>query len=132
MAGEITFFELGVGDPDRARAFYGGLFGWVFEDGAREGDADPGSGYAIRTDAAPGGVHGGDPGARPYVFFRVDAMDAALDRVRELGGRVDETELGGDEASVARFGRFRICEDDQGSPFGLHEPPQAGEAPPAA
>lgn len=123
MAGEISFFELGVGDPDKARAFYGGLFGWVFETGTTEG-----GGYAIRTEGAPGGVHGGDPGARPYVFFRVDAMDAALDRVRELGGRVDETELGGDEETVARFGRFLICEDDQGSAFGLHEPPPAPPA----
>jgi uncharacterized protein len=29
---------------------------------------------------------------------------------------------GGDE-SVARFGRFKLCRDDQGSPFGLHQPP---------
>ncbi|MEU1280445.1 VOC family protein [Streptomyces sp. NPDC005805] len=120
MAGEISFFELGVGDPERARAFYGGLFGWVFEAGATES-----GGYAIRTEGPSGGVHGEDPGARPYVFFRVDDMEAALARVRELGGRVDETDLSGGEESVARFGRFLICEDDQGSAFGLHQPPPA-------
>jgi hypothetical protein len=26
----------------------------------------------------------------------------------------------GDEESVAQFGRFKLCRDDQGSPFGLH------------
>ena len=31
----------------------------------------------------------------------------------------------GDEESVARFGRFRLCRDDQDSPFGLHQPPAA-------
>jgi len=30
-----------------------------------------------------------------------------------------------DEASIATFGRFKLCRDDQGSPFGLHEPPSA-------
>jgi hypothetical protein len=49
-------------------------------------------------------------------------MDAALERVRELGGAVEETDVGDDEASVARFGRFKLCRDDQGSPFGLHQP----------
>lgn len=29
-----------------------------------------------------------------------------------------------DAESVARFGRFTLCHDDQGSAFGLHQPPQ--------
>jgi uncharacterized protein len=29
---------------------------------------------------------------------------------------------GEDEESDARFGRFKLCRDDQGSPFGLHQP----------
>ena len=28
------------------------------------------------------------------------------------------------EASTAIFGEFRMCHDDQGSPFGLHRPPR--------
>lgn len=120
MAGEISFFELGVGDFEAARTFYGGLFGWTFEQGPTEG-----GGYAIQTPDVPGGVHGGDPGASPYLFFKVDDMAAALDRVRELGGTVDDFDMG-DEETIARFGRFKLCHDDQGSPFGLHEPPKSG------
>ncbi|MER7660227.1 MULTISPECIES: VOC family protein [unclassified Streptomyces] len=123
MTGEISFFELGVGDPAQARAFYGGLFGWSFEEGTTEG-----GGYAIRTPDVPGGVHGGDPGAGPYLFFRVDDMQTALARVAELGGSVDDFDVGGDEETVARFGRFTFCRDDQGSPFGLHEPPKGEPA----
>ncbi|WP_406002467.1 VOC family protein [Streptomyces sp. NBC_00829] len=119
MAGEISFFELGVGEAEAARTFYTGLFGWAFDAGATEG-----GGYAIRTPNVPGGVHGGDPGASPYVFLRVDDMKTALERVRELGGTVDDFDAGDDNATVARFGRFKLCHDDQGSPFGLHEPPQ--------
>jgi uncharacterized protein len=119
VAGELSFFELGVGDPERGRVFYGGLFGWRFDSGPGEG------GFTIGTPNVAGGMHGGDAGAAPYLFFAVDDIDAAVERVHELGGEVDD-DLGGDDAdSVARFGRFKLCRDDQGSPFGLHQAPAA-------
>ena len=117
MDGELTFFELGVGDSERGRAFYEGLFGWKLEPGPNA------SGFVITTPNVPGGMHGGDAGAAPYLFFRVDDMEAAIERVRELGGVVEDADVEGDEASIARFGRFKLCRDDQGSPFGLHTPP---------
>ena len=117
MAGELAFFEIGVGDTDRGRAFYEGLFGWTFETGPT------GNGWVIRTPSLTGGMHGGDAGASIYAFFRVDDMDAALERVRELGGTVEELDVDGGEDSTARFGRFKLCRDDQGSHFGLHQPP---------
>lgn len=117
MNGELAYIELGVKDADAGRAFYGDLFGWAFEAGPSDG------GYQITIPNVRGGMHGGDAGASPYVFFAVDDMDAALARVRELGGSVDEVDVEGDAESVARFGRFRLCRDNQGSPFGLHEPP---------
>lgn len=122
MAGELAFFELGVGDTEAGRRFYAGLFGWKLEPGPS------GGGYAIETPNVPGGMHGGDAGAAPYLFFAVDDMDSALQRVLELGGEVDDTNVEGDDASVARFGRFRLCRDDQGSPFGLHQAPAASPA----
>ena len=120
MAGEISFFELGVADVERGRAFYEGLFDWRFERGPS------GEGWTLGTDGVPGGMHGGDASAAPYVFFAVDDMDAALARVRELGGTVEEMDVEGDADSIARFGRFKLCRDDQGSPFGLHQPPAGG------
>ena len=117
MAGELGFFELGVQDPERGRTFYGALFGWELEPGPS------GQGYHIATPNVPGGMHGGDPGASPYLFFVVDDMDAAVARVRELGGSVASMEVEGDEDQQAKTGRFKICQDDQGSPFGLHQRP---------
>jgi uncharacterized protein len=117
MSGEVSFVELGVEDVERGKAFYEGLFGWRFEPVAS------GKGYAIAMPNVAGGIHGGDPGASPLVFFRVDDLDAALERVRDLGGVVEEMDIEGDEDSVARFGRFKLCRDDQGSAFGLHQPP---------
>jgi uncharacterized protein len=119
MAGEVAFFEIGVQDPERGRAFYEGLLGWRFEPGPS------GAGFVIQAPNVPGGMHGGDPEAAPYLFFAVDDMEAALERVRELGGSVEEADVEGDEDSVARFGRFQLCRDDQGSSFGLHQKPPA-------
>jgi uncharacterized protein len=117
MAGELAFFELGVADVQRGRAFYEGVFGWTFETGPS------GNGFVIGTPTIGGGMHGGDAGAAPYVFFAVDDIEAAMAQVRELGGEVDDVDVEGDAASIARFGRFKLCRDDQGSPFGLHQPP---------
>ena len=116
MAGELGFFELGVQDAERGRAFYEGVFGWRFEPGPG------GAGFTIATPNVPGGMHGGDPEAAPYVFFTVADIDAAVAHVRELGGRVEDTDVEGDADSQARFGRFRLCRDDQGSRFGFHQP----------
>jgi hypothetical protein len=43
--------------------------------------------------------------------------------VRERGGTVEDMDVEGDEESQARHGRFKLCRDDQGSAFGLHQPP---------
>jgi uncharacterized protein len=117
MTGEPAFFEIGVEDPERGRAFYGALFGWEL--------TPTGGGHQIGTAGIPGGLHGGDKGAVPWLFFRVDDMDAALARLHELGGSVEVMHEGEEEtaASIARYGRFKWCRDDQGSAFGLHQPP---------
>ena len=119
MAGEVSFFELGVEDPSKGRAFYEGLFGWEFEPGPSGG-----GGHTVRTPGVPGGMHGGDPRGGPYVFFAVDDMEAALEKVRELGGEVEPVEMNGNKEAAARLGRFKLCRCNQGSAFGLHEPPR--------
>jgi predicted enzyme related to lactoylglutathione lyase len=118
MAGELAFFELGVADLERGRAFYGSLLGWRFDTG-------PSGGGTIEGAGVRGGMHGDHPRGEPLVFFAVDDMERALERVRELGGEVDDMDVEGDEASQARHGRFKLCRDDQGSPFGLHQPPRS-------
>src|SRR5829696_8277868 len=82
-----------VGADLSARAFYEGLFGWRFETGPS------GEGFTIGAGPVPGGMHGGDRGAAPYLFFRVDDIEAALERVRELGGVVEEMDVDGGQES---------------------------------
>jgi predicted enzyme related to lactoylglutathione lyase len=118
--GAISFFELGVGESPAGRAFYEGLFGWGFETGPS------GNGWMLRTPNIDGGMHPGDAGGGPYLFFAVDDMDIAVARVTDLGGEI-LPDMGGPETdeTISRFGRFKFCKDDQGSPFGLHQPPGA-------
>lgn len=50
------------------------------------------------------------------MYFAVDDIEAAVRRVRELGGEAPEPDPRPDEG-----GRFVRCRDDQGVRFGLHE-----------
>jgi uncharacterized protein len=118
MAGAVGFIEFGVEDAERGRAFYQGLFPqWKLSPGPNE------QGFEVAGAGVPAGLHGGDKGASPYVFFVVDDIDAAVQRVRELGGVVEEMDIEGDADSTRKYGRFKLCRDDQGSPFGLHQRP---------
>ncbi|GAA2721318.1 VOC family protein [Cellulomonas aerilata] len=129
MVGEPAFVEIGVDDAERARVFYGEPFGW------RSTPGPSGSGLLVERGTLTGGIHGGDPRAAPSVFFRVDDLGAAVDEVRALGGSTqslaDEGAADADAATDAATmetvrGRFVLCRDDQGSPFGLFEPPVGG------
>jgi uncharacterized protein len=115
MAGEVSFFELGVGDPAQARRFYGELFDWKMNPGPSGEE----HGFQIETPNIRGGLHGGDAGAGPYLFSTIDDAEAAAERVRELGGEAEFNEHSGPGPS----GTFVFCRDDQGSAFGLHQPP---------
>ncbi len=118
MSGAPSWFELGVGDIAEARKFYGDLLGWEFEPGT----ADDETGVIIRTPGLDGGIHDGDWGASPYLFFAVDDIDAALARVVELGGTILDSP-GADPSQESEHGRFALCTDDQGSSFGLRQTP---------
>lgn len=107
--GELSHFEIGVPDTQRAREFYGRLFGWDFR-------ADSGNGAYIEAAGVAGGMH---PAPEPGVvlFFSVPDIEEAAQRVRELGGEVGPGRAHGPAGTYAF-----ACRDDQGVPFGLHQP----------
>jgi uncharacterized protein len=109
MPGGPSHFELGVPDAARAKAFYGPLLGWEFE-ATRDHDA------WIETDGVRGGVHDRDDARTIVVYFEVADIEAAVSRVRELGGEAADLEPEGSG------GRYVACRDDQGVEFGLHQP----------
>ena len=91
MAGGISFFELGVEHPTQARTFYTELFGWTVTPGPSGAE----HGFQIQTENIPGGLHGGDRGGGPYLFFEVVDAEAAAERVRRLGGEAEFNEHSG-------------------------------------
>lgn len=109
MAGDPSHFEIGVPDARRAKAFYGELLGWSFH-------TTRGENAWIETGGVRGGLHDEDDASNIVVYFRVPDIDAAVRRVRELGGEANEPGPEGEG------GRFTSCRDDQGVPFGLHQP----------
>ena len=109
MSGEPSYIELGVTDADRARAFYGGLYGWQ-----PSGKAGPGQ---VDTPTVDIGIHDGDDAAHFEVFFAVDDLEESLEKLTELGGRpVSEVN------DNPGFGRWVECVDDQGVRFGMRQP----------
>jgi hypothetical protein len=106
MTGDLVYFMLTVPDEKRAHAFFGGLFGWEFGPGNVPG------GSQITNSTPPGGMFAGGEAEKPEVWFEVDDMDAALARIRELGGEAGE--MGEIES-----GYVASCRDDQGTPFNV-------------
>jgi predicted enzyme related to lactoylglutathione lyase len=107
MAAPIRLVEFPADDSERARAFWSGLLGVELAPRA----AEEGQGWQTDGDGPVLGVHerGTGPGDRVSLpYFEVPDMEAALVRVRELGGDV-----------IHPGERWSVCRDSEGSPFGL-------------
>lgn len=109
-------------DPDAAAEFYGGLFGWVFEE--RMPPHLAGS-YRIATidgrDVGAIASATGDGPARWNTYVAVDDADVTADAVRAAGGTADDPQTAGPGGSA---GRSVACIDPGGVRFSLW---QAGE-----
>ena len=120
MAGQIVHIEIPADDTARGREFWGGLFGWQFENFPGPSDywmtrITEQSGAAI-TNMEPG-----KKGGRAY--FDVDDIDAGIARVNELGGKAAERQ------PVPNMGWFSTCTDPHGNEFGLWQTDTSAQAP---
>ena len=120
----VVHFEIHVDDLERAKAFYGAVFGWTFQDygqftgspywGVVTGpDDEPGINGGLLARSAPTGTGG----SNAYVCtVGVDDYDAAEQRILQAGGRVAlaKTALTG----MAWQGYYV---DTEGNTFGLHQ-----------
>lgn len=104
---ELSYVTLTFDDTARARAFYADLFGWRTIEGA----SGPGFAHVDNT-RLPMGMAPGHTDAPPELYFGVDDLDAAADRVVALGGRVIDRPQYASGAAI-------VCEDDQGRRFHL-------------
>jgi uncharacterized protein len=118
LPGVPCWIDTGQPDPSAATAFYGGLFGWAFDDRAPAGAPGP---YLVgrlggRDVAAV--AQSGEAGATPAwnTYIRADRADEAAARVRDAGGSVLAEPM-----TVGDAGRMAVCADPAGAVFSVWE-----------
>ena len=108
---QLGYFTIDTQDIDKARAFYGALFGWTFDEAASSptyahvADSNPPFGFTKVERAKD----------FPHLYFQVDDVDALCKRVTELGGHAAVP-------SDSKSGRTAVVKDDQGVSFSLWRP----------
>jgi len=105
---QLGYFTLDTADIGKAKAFYGSLFGWSFDEAAS------GPTYAHVKDSSPafGFVKAERPASETNLYFRVEDLNAVCARVRELGGKAALPAESPTGLTVV------VC-DDQGVSFSL-------------
>jgi predicted enzyme related to lactoylglutathione lyase len=102
-------------DPEAATAFYGGLFGWEFED-LMPPDS-PGKYFVARLRGGDVAAVGSQPeGAPPMAMWNtyvwVDSADEAASKVQDAGGRIVMEPF-----DVLDAGRMAVLADPEGAVF---------------
>ena len=113
----IVWFEIPADNVERAKKFYGGLFGWKMEKfpGPMEyWHIDTGGG----NDTPDGGLlkrqNPGHQGITNYVG--VASVDQFMGKVQKLGGKVCMP-----KTAVPQMGYFAVCQDTENNTFALWE-----------
>ncbi|MFF8726824.1 VOC family protein [Streptomyces sp. NPDC015171] len=126
VPGALCWTELYTTDAASARAFYGAVFSWEFQDSPLSPEVT----YVVVAPAGGGRQesHGGimqlpqenlDAGSTPewHPYFAVDDCDAAAARAGEAGATVIIA-----AADIEGVGRLPMLLDPAGAPFALLEP----------
>src|SRR5262247_4123730 len=122
--GSFTWVELATTDTGAAKKFYGGLFGWTFEDSPAGPDMvytrfqlrgkDVGAAYPQQKEQRD---HGIPPHWGTYVT--VESADRSAAKAKELGGTVMMEPF-----DVMEHGRMAILQDPTGGVLSIWQPKQ--------
>jgi len=112
----IIWFEIPADKPERAKEFYGKLFGWKINPFPTMPDyqhIDTGG-----PDASPDGglmkrMH---PDHTITNYVNVPSVTKFMAKVEKLGGKVCAP-----KAAVPQMGYFTVCQDTEGNTFALWE-----------
>ena len=114
--GTFCWADLSTPDPERAKQFYSGLFGWQLLTGDRDT-----SGYLhIKNgDQFIGGIPPArhrDPKIPPHwlSYIYVSDVDASAQKAQELGGKILAPPM-----TIEGAGRFAVLADPQGAVFAI-------------
>lgn len=115
----VIHFEIHVDDPQRAKAFYGSLFGWQFTDWG-----GPHEYTLIQTGTEGPGIDGGmlrrqvpleGPGLRAFVCtVDVPSVDETCEQITALGGEIAMPKM-----AVPNVGWLAYGKDPEGNLFGI-------------
>jgi predicted enzyme related to lactoylglutathione lyase len=117
--GHVGWRELNAGDGAKAFAFYSGLFGWTKTQAMPMGPSNVYQLFATRS-GQDGAVFTKDANTpHPFwrLYFNVEAIDAAAERVSSAGGKITN---GPHEVPGGRWIVHAL--DPQGAAFGLLAP----------
>jgi predicted enzyme related to lactoylglutathione lyase len=113
MANHVKFFAITADDVERAKVFYGSVFGWTFEDWGPPGV------YLIRGAGLQGALQGRDApptgtGLRGFeMTIGVDDVDAIARAVEAAGGKVVMAKF-----RIETVGDLIYFEDSEGNRVG--------------
>jgi predicted enzyme related to lactoylglutathione lyase len=112
----ICWFEIPADNPERAKKFYGSLFGWnikLFPGMTDYWHIDTGGG----DDTPDGGLMTRKHPAQPITnYIAVSSVDESSTKVEQLGGKICKS-----KTAVPQMGYFAICLDTEGNQFALWE-----------
>ncbi len=117
----VVHFEIPADDVERAKKFYGGLFGWQIE---KLGGNQPVEYWLISNlpeSGSMGGIGGGMmkrqmPDQRITIYIEVPSVDDYVEKVKNLGGQVVEP-----KTAVPEMGYYAVCLDPENNGFGIWE-----------
>jgi predicted enzyme related to lactoylglutathione lyase len=108
--------ELATRDPQRAKLFYGGLFGWSMKE-----STDPMPYTELMNGQQPiGGIMAMEgpqwTGVPPHwlIYFMVDDCDRTAAKAKEAGATFKVPPM-----DIPRVGRFSVIQDPQGAVFAI-------------
>jgi len=114
QAASITWFEIPADDVERAKKFYGDLFGWKIErfPGPQEyWHIDTGGG----DDTPDGALKKRKQPQEPLVnYVSVNSVTEFSKKIEKLGGKICMA-----KTAVPQMGYFAVCQDTEGNPFGI-------------
>ena len=112
----IVWFEIAADNVERAKSFYGSLFGWKIErfPGQMEYWHIDTGGSDDRPDGGLMGRKQPQQGITNYIG--VPSVDEFAAKVQKLGGKICMP-----KTAVPQMGYFAICQDTENNVFGLWE-----------
>lgn len=125
--GTLAWNELNTRDPEAAKAFYGAVFGWSFEDHDM-GEMGTYTEWKLGEDSIGGMMDMGNtqmPAEVPahwLVYLAVESTDAAVETVKSSGGNVAFGPID------IPAGRFAVAMDPWGAAFAVIQAPEEAAA----